>query len=49
MFSTPDAGNVPITWSPNLGVYQAVQEINNKSDGIADDLLRKVLYIQGQY
>ncbi|KAL1512389.1 hypothetical protein AB1Y20_005647 [Prymnesium parvum] len=39
MFSTPEAGYSPISWSPRAGVYQAVREINNKSDGVGDDLL----------
>ena len=30
------------SWSPRLGVYQALTELNNKSDGIADDLLPSV-------
>ena len=29
----------PITWSPRVGVYQALRELNNKSDGISDWLL----------
>ena len=29
----------PINWSPVLGVYHALEEINNKSDGVADELL----------
>eukprot|EP00966_Prymnesium_polylepis_P310753 7179645-Prymnesium_polylepis.2 len=28
-----------MSWAPRVGVYQALREINNKSDGIADDLL----------
>ena len=39
MFGTQSTGFVRETWSPLLGVYQALQEINNKSDGVADDLL----------
>ncbi|KAL1499729.1 hypothetical protein AB1Y20_012416 [Prymnesium parvum] len=28
-----------VLWSPLVGVHQAIAEINNKSDGVADDLL----------
>eukprot|EP00966_Prymnesium_polylepis_P202636 4694530-Prymnesium_polylepis.1 len=39
MFATEAAGFGAISWSPRAGAYQALQEINNKSDGVADDLL----------
>eukprot|EP00966_Prymnesium_polylepis_P052241 1209728-Prymnesium_polylepis.1 len=39
MFATEPAGYAPVLWSPRVGVYQALHEINNKSDGIADNLL----------
>ncbi|KAL1520050.1 hypothetical protein AB1Y20_023526 [Prymnesium parvum] len=29
------------SWSPRVGVYQAIREINNKSDGVADHLIPK--------
>ena len=36
---TADKGFARVGWSPRVGVYQALREINNKSDGVADDLL----------
>ncbi|KAL1524680.1 hypothetical protein AB1Y20_019566 [Prymnesium parvum] len=33
------ANGDPVPWSPRVGVYQAIQEINNKTDGVADGLL----------
>eukprot|EP00966_Prymnesium_polylepis_P319750 7376179-Prymnesium_polylepis.1 len=39
MFSTEAAGYSELTWSPRGGVYQALQEINNKEDGVFDYLL----------
>eukprot|EP00966_Prymnesium_polylepis_P045948 1063453-Prymnesium_polylepis.1 len=39
MFGTQAAGYSPITWSSRLGWYQALREINNKTDGVADHLL----------
>ncbi|KAL1522821.1 hypothetical protein AB1Y20_017790 [Prymnesium parvum] len=39
MFETEAAGYSNVVWSPRVGAYQALREINNKSDGIADDLL----------
>ncbi|KAL1498936.1 hypothetical protein AB1Y20_013457 [Prymnesium parvum] len=38
-FGTAAAGYLPVSWTPLLGVYQALREINNKSDGVADELL----------
>eukprot|EP00966_Prymnesium_polylepis_P270894 6258250-Prymnesium_polylepis.1 len=38
-FGTRAAGYSAVNWSPRFGVYQALREINNKSDGVADDLL----------
>ena len=39
-FENKNAGYGPIwPWSPRVGVYQALQEINNKTDGVADNLL----------
>eukprot|EP00966_Prymnesium_polylepis_P043780 1014842-Prymnesium_polylepis.1 len=39
-FGTAASGFVSeASWSPRLGVYQAMHEINNKSDGVADNLL----------
>jgi len=39
MFGTEESGYAPASWSPRLGAYQAVREINNKTDGVADWLL----------
>eukprot|EP00966_Prymnesium_polylepis_P229971 5321218-Prymnesium_polylepis.1 len=39
MLGTEDAAHNPISWSPRVGVYQALREINNKTDGVADLLL----------
>eukprot|EP00966_Prymnesium_polylepis_P177710 4115335-Prymnesium_polylepis.2 len=40
MFGTKAAGYSPMaSWSPRVGAYQAVREINSKADGIADNLL----------
>lgn len=41
MFTTDKCGSgyCYSPWSPRVGVYQAVRELNNKSDGIADELL----------
>eukprot|EP00966_Prymnesium_polylepis_P256236 5918833-Prymnesium_polylepis.1 len=39
MFGTAAAGALLVPWSPRVGVYQAIREINNKNDGVADDLL----------
>ncbi|KAL3921676.1 MAG: hypothetical protein SGPRY_004821, partial [Prymnesium sp.] len=39
MFQTQAAGSTRVWWSPTVGVYQAMREINNKTDGVADDLL----------
>jgi ABC-type branched-subunit amino acid transport system substrate-binding protein len=37
---TADAGISTFEyWTPRVGVYQALLEINNKTDGVADDLL----------
>eukprot|EP00966_Prymnesium_polylepis_P222244 5142048-Prymnesium_polylepis.1 len=33
MFKTAAAGSGVVSWSPRVGAYQALQEINNKSDG----------------
>eukprot|EP00966_Prymnesium_polylepis_P085226 1973366-Prymnesium_polylepis.1 len=38
-FGTRDADYVAESWSPRVGVYQALREINNKTDGVADHLL----------
>ncbi|KAL1525500.1 hypothetical protein AB1Y20_020356 [Prymnesium parvum] len=38
-FYPPAAGGASIDWSPLFGVHQALLELNNKSDGVADDLL----------
>eukprot|EP00966_Prymnesium_polylepis_P213844 4952497-Prymnesium_polylepis.1 len=32
-------GYAEFQWSPRMGVYQALVELNNKTDGVADDLL----------
>ena len=39
MFGTEAAGYSTISWSPRGGVYQALRELNDKNDGVADDLL----------
>ncbi|KAL1508443.1 hypothetical protein AB1Y20_004546 [Prymnesium parvum] len=39
MFGTQAVGYSRVLWSPRLGVYQALREINDKSDGVADELL----------
>eukprot|EP00966_Prymnesium_polylepis_P013344 307866-Prymnesium_polylepis.1 len=39
MFRTKAQGSSAFTWSPRVGVYQALREINDKTDGVADDLL----------
>ena len=39
MFGTQNAGYAPLSWSPRVGVYQALREINNKTDGVEDELL----------
>ncbi|KAL1499616.1 hypothetical protein AB1Y20_011815 [Prymnesium parvum] len=39
MFGTEAVGYSVYSWSPRVGVYQALREINNKSDGVADELL----------
>ncbi|KAL1507993.1 hypothetical protein AB1Y20_007595 [Prymnesium parvum] len=39
MFGTATAALGRISWSPLVGVYQALREINNKSDGVGDALL----------
>ena len=46
MFGTKAAGDSTQEWSPRAGVIQAVRELNNKSDGVADGLLpRTRLYV----
>ena len=40
MFGTAKSGHTShASWSPRVGVYQALREINNKSDGVSDQLL----------
>eukprot|EP00966_Prymnesium_polylepis_P309117 7143337-Prymnesium_polylepis.1 len=39
MYGTEAAGFASMAWSPRVGVYQALREINNKTDGVADHLL----------
>ena len=39
MFETEAAGFAEVSWSPRVGAIQALREINNKSDGVADHLL----------
>eukprot|EP00966_Prymnesium_polylepis_P075967 1761194-Prymnesium_polylepis.1 len=39
MFETESAGFAEVSWSPRIGALQALREINNKSDGVADHLL----------
>jgi hypothetical protein len=39
MFGTEASGYAEVTWAPRVGVYQALREINDKSDGVADGLL----------
>ena len=39
MFGTKAAGYSALSWSPRVGAYQALREMNDKTDGVADDLL----------
>ncbi|KAL1495369.1 hypothetical protein AB1Y20_016744 [Prymnesium parvum] len=39
MFGTEASGFSRFSWSPRAGVYQALREINNKTDGVEDHLL----------
>ena len=39
MFGTVAAGYSAITWSARGGAYQALRELNDKSDGVDDELL----------
>ena len=39
MFGTMAAGYTALSWSPRVGAYQALREMNDKADGVADDLL----------
>jgi ABC-type branched-subunit amino acid transport system substrate-binding protein len=39
MFGTETAGYGQMLWSPRVGAYQALREIQNKTDGVADHLL----------
>eukprot|EP00966_Prymnesium_polylepis_P127427 2947385-Prymnesium_polylepis.1 len=39
MFDTQAAGYSAISWSMRVGTFQALDEINNKTDGVADELL----------
>eukprot|EP00966_Prymnesium_polylepis_P334589 7389957-Prymnesium_polylepis.1 len=39
MFGAQTAGYNAVRWSPRVEVYQALREINNKSDGIDDSML----------
>ena len=39
MFAHASASFSPLAWTARVGVYQAVRELNNKSDGIFDNLL----------
>eukprot|EP00966_Prymnesium_polylepis_P151736 3505430-Prymnesium_polylepis.1 len=39
MFGTGSSGFNYVSWSPLVGTHQAFRDINNKSDGVADDLL----------
>jgi hypothetical protein len=39
MFGTEPTGFSMLTWSMRLGAYQALREINNKTDGVVDGLL----------
>ncbi|KAL1529245.1 hypothetical protein AB1Y20_000200 [Prymnesium parvum] len=39
MFLTAEGGYQKLEWSPRVGVFQALREFNNKTDGVADDLL----------
>eukprot|EP00966_Prymnesium_polylepis_P104416 2418427-Prymnesium_polylepis.1 len=39
MFGTEASGYAEQSWSPRTGAFQALREINNKSDGVADHLL----------
>eukprot|EP00966_Prymnesium_polylepis_P264545 6111573-Prymnesium_polylepis.1 len=39
MFGTASADYSLLSWSPRVGVYQALREVNNKTDGVVDHLL----------
>ncbi|KAL1527384.1 hypothetical protein AB1Y20_016052 [Prymnesium parvum] len=39
MFGLESSDYAPFSWSPRIGAYQAIREINNKSDGVFDHLL----------
>jgi len=39
LFASADSAYAPFSWSPVGAVLKAVRELNNKSDGVADDLL----------
>eukprot|EP00966_Prymnesium_polylepis_P044192 1024348-Prymnesium_polylepis.1 len=42
MFGTEATGYTAVSWSPRMGIYQALRELNNKTDGVADHLLPSV-------
>eukprot|EP00966_Prymnesium_polylepis_P315648 7293343-Prymnesium_polylepis.1 len=42
MFGAEAAGYSPVSWTPRVGVYQALREINNKTDGVADHILPRI-------
>ena len=39
MFNTEALGSNVLSWSPRVGAFHALREVNNKSDGIVDHLL----------
>eukprot|EP00966_Prymnesium_polylepis_P309754 7156712-Prymnesium_polylepis.1 len=39
MFTGKASQTSKVTWSPRVGVYQAIREINDKTDGVEDALL----------
>eukprot|EP00966_Prymnesium_polylepis_P310843 7181777-Prymnesium_polylepis.1 len=50
MFGTAASGYASqSSWSPRVGVYQALREINNKTDGVADHLLPTTQLVYAYY
>ena len=45
MFGSEETGYAPFPWSPRVGVYQALVELNNKTDGSFDDILPNTLLL----
>eukprot|EP00966_Prymnesium_polylepis_P156617 3618842-Prymnesium_polylepis.1 len=50
MFGTAASGYASqSSWTPRVGVYQALREINNKTDGVADHLLPSTQIVYAYY